>query len=357
MSISASVWRLSLVLFCLIGLSSCRLGGQRRTDPPPPVTPSPANAVPTEAVTPPAEATATIPAIVPLQFVQGRNEYILDVDGKSREFIVYVPSGYDSNLPTPVVYVIHGSNMSGQKMYENTHWARKADEENIIIVYPTSWKYRTTEANRIEDKWNTPGTEQILAPGQELEDDVKFMRMILESLQVTFNIDGKRIFASGFSNGGGFVITRLIPDMNDVIAAYSTAGAGLLGEATASSVPVQVSASLYSIIGTNDDRIAEGQGISTPFPLDEQEIINDATFGPMLERTTAFLNLDMTYTLESDPRLTRFTFANSPLGAGNEYIFLMLKGIHHVYPDGADNPAGIDGADEFWDFFLEHSKP
>lgn len=34
---------------------------------------------------------ATVPARVPLQFVTGRNDYVIDVDGTPRQFIVYVP--------------------------------------------------------------------------------------------------------------------------------------------------------------------------------------------------------------------------------------------------------------------------
>jgi len=314
---------------------------------------------PTGEPNPPTSAPSVAPElqIQTLQFSIGRNDYVLDVDGTPREFIVYVPVGYDPNVPTPVVYMIHGSNQSGQIMYENTHWARKADEETIIIVYPTSWKYRTTEANRVEDKWNTPGTEQIVVPGTELEDDVKFMRTILDSLKATFNIDDKRIFASGFSNGGGFVLTRLIPQMNDVFAAYSTAGSGLIGEGTVGDVPVQVSVSLYSILGTNDNKISEGQGIPVPFPLDAEEIINHPNFGLMLEKTATFLALDASHTVESDPNFTRLIYSTSLTGANNEYIFLMLKGLFHVYPDGADNRAKIDAVDLFWDFFLNHSKP
>ncbi len=336
------------LLIAAILLTSCRFnrpdarGGNPTGEPNPPTS---------------APAVTSEPQFQALQFSIGRNDYVVDVDGKPREFIIYVPAGYDPNAPTPVVYMIHGSNQSGKIMFENTHWARKADEETIIIVYPTSWKYRTTEANRIEDKWNTPGTEQIVVPGTELEDDVKFMRTILDSLRVSFNVDDKRIFASGFSNGGGFVLTRLIPQMNDVFAAYSTVGMGLFGVGETIGVPGQVSVSLYSILGTNDNKISEGLGIPTPFPLTEQEIVADPIFYGMLEKTVTLLNLNMSYTVEADNTYTRFTFQDSPVSAGNEYIFLMLKGLFHVYPDGADNRAGIDAADLFWDFFLKHPKP
>lgn len=341
---------LTILIIGGVLLASCRFNR-------PPAQSEPATEAPPAATAKAAPTSAPEPQAQVLQFNTGRNDYSVNVDNTPREFIGYVPLGYDPNIPTPLVYMIHGSNQSGKIMYENTDWAEKAEQETMIVVYPTSGKYRTTEVNRVEDKWNTPGTEQIVLPGTELKDDVKFMRIILESLKATFNIDDKRIFASGFSNGGGFVLTRLIPDMNDVFAAYSTAGAGLVGEASVADAPVHISASLYSVLGTNDNTISENQGIPIPFPLTEQEIVNDPIFHGMLEKTNAYLNLEQTYTVESDPVFTRFAFANSTAGADNEYIFMMIRGMAHVYPSGDNNRAGIDAADLFWDFFLEHPKP
>lgn len=292
-----------------------------------------------------------------LEFTTGRNDYIINIDNTPREFIVYVPSGYDSNTSTPVVVMCHGSNQSGNIMYENTNWVQKAEEENIIVVFPTGWKYPLVGENGVHEKWNTPGTASEVVEGTELKDDVKFIRSIVESLKVTFNVDEKRIFASGFSNGGGFVLTRLIPAMNDIFAAYSTGGSGLLGAATLEEIPFQVSTSLYSVMGTNDNKISEGQGIPTPFPFTAEELTNDPIFYGMLEKTILLLNLNPTYTVESDADFTRLIYKDSSVGANNEYIFMMIRGIGHIYPSGDNNRAKIDAADLFWDFFLRHPKP
>ena len=292
-----------------------------------------------------------------LQFTTGRNDYIINVDDTPREFIVYVPSGYDPNTPTPVVVMCHGSNQSGNIMYENTNWVAKAEEENIIVVFPTSWKYPLVGEGGTHEKWNTPGTASEVVEGTELKDDVKFIRSIIESLKVTFNIDEKRIFASGFSNGGGFVLIRLIPNMNDVFAAYATGGSGLIGDGTLEDIPIQVSVPLYSVMGTNDNKISEGQGIPTPFPFTAEELVNDPVFYGMLEKTTILLNLTTSYTVESDPKFTRLTYNESTSGANNEYIFMMIKGMGHVYPSGDNNRAEIDAANLFWEFFLQHPKP
>ena len=241
-------------------------------------------------------------------------------------------------------------------MYENTGWVAKAEKENIIVVFPTAWKYPLIDEDGMHEKWNTPGTVTDVVPGTELKDDVKFIRTIIDDLRATFNVDDKRIFASGFSNGGGFVITRLLIEMNDVFAAFGTSGAGLIGEGSSGDLPVHVSASLYSTIGTDDNKISEGQDIPVPFPFAAQDIVSNPIFGGMLEKTASLLSLDISYTVESDPDFTRFTYNKSLVGADNEYIFMMIRNIGHIYPSG-DNRAGINVADPFWDFFLKHAKP
>jgi polyhydroxybutyrate depolymerase len=290
--------------------------------------------------------------ISPLQFVTGRNEYVIEVDNTPRRFIVYVPTGYDPSRPTPVVVMCHGSNQHPETMYENTGWVDKAEQETAIAVFPASWEYPLLDEPGVHEKWNTLALSQQVPPGTELKDDVKFMRLMLDQLKATFNVNEQQIFASGFSNGGGFVLTRLMLEMNDVFAAYSTAGAGLMGEAGVGDIPIHVDASLYSVLGTNDNKIAEGQELAVPFPFAAEEIVNDPVFGLMLQKTTSLLNLEMSYSLESNPDYTRFTFNQSLAGADNQYVFMMIRGIGHVYPSGDNNRADINAADLFWAFFM-----
>jgi len=338
------------LLIAAILLTSCKFnrpderGGNQTSEPNPPVATAPVAST--------SEAQTQV-----LQFTTGRNEYTIQVDATPREFILYVPSGYNASTPTPVVVMIHGSNQSGAVMYENTGWVAKAEAENFIVAFPTGWKYPLIGENGLHEKWNTPGTATEVEPGTELKDDVKFIRTMIEDLKVTFNVDNKRIFVSGFSNGGGFVITRLIPEMNDVFAAFSNAGSGLIGKGEVEDISVKINASLYSILGTNDNKLAEGQGIPVPFAFTEQEIVNDPIFSGMLDKTIALLNLERAYTVESESNFTRLTFSNSVVGADNEYIFMMIRGMGHVYPSGDNNRVNVNAADLFWDFFLTNPKP
>lgn len=344
---------LVVLLLTSLALTSCRLGLRDRATPPPQVEPT-AEAQPTST---PAPSPTSAPEA--LEFQTGRNDYVIIVDDTPREFIVYVPAGYDASQPTPVVFMFHGSNQGGPLMYENTKWKEKADAENFIVVYPTAWKYPLIGESGLHEKWNDATLFMLVEAGTELKDDVKFVREMLARVEAAFNVDRKRIFATGFSNGGSFVSSRLIFEMNDVFAAFAICGSGVKAgrEEFTENMPESVAASLYTIMGTNDEKIAEGTGHPRPFPMDPLEILADELFGPTLTNTATLLSLDSAqYQVESENRYTRFLFDHSTVGSDNEYIFLMVDNMGHVYPSVDNNRYGLNAAELFWEFFMRHAR-
>lgn len=337
----------AVFLFASLTLSACRQGartGYKNGQ-------SPTSAPVTE---------PSAPASKPetLTFQTGRNDYTISVDDTPRDFIIHVPTGYDPNQPTPLVFMYHGTNGTGGAVYESTNWVRKAEEVTAIVVFPSSWHYFLITENDEAKKWNDVGLDRLTGPDAELKDDVKFTRMMLDLVLATFNIDEKRIFATGFSNGGGFVSTRLMIEMADTFAAFTTSGSGtkLSEPGFAANMPAPVSRSYYSIMGTRDDVISAGQGVPLPFPFDADEIVHHEMFGAMLTNTAEYLNLDPTKYEVLHPRedYTVFLYDQSLTGDDNEYIFQMVKGMFHIYPDGTDIPAGLDAVEVFWEFFMKH---
>lgn len=351
------LWKLNFLLICLVAFAACQPRAERNPEPSASAPPKPASASPTLSESVLSTAQSPKETVALLQFHAGRNDYELNVDSTPRKFIVHVPGGYDPARPTPVVFVFHGSNQNGSLMYKNTAWVDQAEKENILLVFPSSWEYFITRENRVEEKWNDVRLVELAQPGAELKNDVHFVQVILEQLRATFNLDEKRIYATGGSNGGGFVVSRLAVQMNDVFAAYSTCGAILLGDIDTSMMAITINASLYNVFGSLDEKIAELNGLTLPFPFQADEIINDPNFSKMLLTTTTILGLEMDYTVKSEGDFTTFTFDKSAVGADNEYIFRMVRGMGHVYPSGDNNRAGLNASDLFWGFFMQHVKP
>jgi predicted esterase len=340
---------LVLILIACLLLSSCRLNARADRESNPVITEPPAGQPSVPTGTPE-------PRLLALQYTIGRNDYIIQMDDTPRKVLVYVPAGYDANRATPVVIMYHGSNQGGPLMYENTQWAPLADQQNFIAVFPTSWKYKLAGEPGLQDKWNTANMSQLVEPGTELQDDVKFTRLILENLEATFNIDPTRIYATGFSNGASFVLTRLIPEMNDVFSAYSTSGSGLWGTESLKAIPTGITVPLYSVIGTNDDKISEGTGHPRPFPIKPDEIFSDPLFNTMLTNATTMLALEPSYQAHPEDESVVMVFDSSLLGADNQYTFRMVRGLFHVYSSGDNNRGNLDIAPVFWDFFMLYHK-
>jgi polyhydroxybutyrate depolymerase len=343
------IYKLSFYLLGIaLSLSSCRLSNRGNSAQ---ETTAPAESQPTAAAP---SSTAEVEA---LSFQTGRNDYVTKVDGDPREFIVHVPAGYDAGQTTPVVFMFHGSNQGGQLMYENTKWASKADAENFIAVFPTSWKYPLVGETGTHTKWNDPTLYLIAEPGTELKDDVKFVKTMLAQIEATFNVDQKRLFATGFSNGGSFVSSSLLFQMNDTFAAFAICGSGIkLGnENFIDNFPTDIATSLFSILGTEDEKLSEATGHARPFPFDADGILADELFGPMLTNTASLLGLDPTQYIHKDENgYTGFQFNQSVIGADNEYIFLMVNKMGHIYPSVDNNRYGLNAAELFWDFFMKH---
>ena len=51
-----------------------------------------------------------------LEWQIGKNEYNVDIDGARRNFLIHVPSSYDAQASTPMVFMLHGTGGDGEKL-------------------------------------------------------------------------------------------------------------------------------------------------------------------------------------------------------------------------------------------------
>ena len=131
--------------------------------------------------------------------------------GQKREYELYVPSSYDRARPAPLVISMHGAGGWPVQQMNMTRWNRLAESERFLVVYPSGA--------------DGPGP-RIWHVGQEPElmKDVRFIAELIDKLKASYNIDAARIYANGFSNGGGMAFV-LSCTLSDRIAAVGMVGA------------------------------------------------------------------------------------------------------------------------------------
>ncbi|MEO0469297.1 MAG: PHB depolymerase family esterase [Bacteroidota bacterium] len=131
-------------------------------------------------------------------------------DGTSRSFILYVPASYTGNQSVPLVMNFHGytSNANEQMFYGD--FRPIADTAGFLVVHPQGTLFNGNT------HWNVGGW----TVGSTV-DDVDFVNNLLDSLANDYNIDSKRIYSTGMSNGG-YMSFLLACQLSDRIAAVAS---------------------------------------------------------------------------------------------------------------------------------------
>ena len=129
-----------------------------------------------------------------------------------REYLLYVPSSYDSATPTPLVISMHGAGSYPTQQMHMSGWNRLADEHGFIVVYPSGTGF--------------PRVFEAQQPGAGLTAEVRFFSGLIDTLTAAYNLDPSRIYANGLSNGGGMAFV-LSCTLSDRIAAVGMVGPAL----------------------------------------------------------------------------------------------------------------------------------
>jgi len=144
-------------------------------------------------------------------YVRNRNNGSIISSGQRRNYILYVPRSYDRTKSTPLVISMHGAGGWPAQQMDISEWNRLAESQGFIVVYPSGLD---TAGPRV---WH-------VGPERGLVRDVRFISDLIDKLEAAYNIDPARIYANGFSNGGGmaFVLSCTLADR---IAAVGMVGA------------------------------------------------------------------------------------------------------------------------------------
>jgi polyhydroxybutyrate depolymerase len=136
----------------------------------------------------------------------------------ARPYTLHVPAGYDASKPTPLVFMFHGYGASGDIEEAYMQIAGASDAHTFLYAYADGTLDQT--ASRF---WNA--TNACCDLYDSGVDDVQYFDAMLDDVEAKYNVDRKRVFVIGHSNGG-FMSHRLACDRTSAVAAIvSLAGA------------------------------------------------------------------------------------------------------------------------------------
>ena len=151
----------------------------------------------------------------------GLSTQYISSDGRKRKYLVYIPRSYNPTRPTPLVIGLHAGMSNPENFMERTRFATLADRENFIAIFPQGSAFRERKGRFV---WNA-GVCCGYAAKRNI-DDVGFIRQLIGEMETRYTIDSKRIFATGFSNGGGMSY-RLACDLSDKIVGIAVVSSSL----------------------------------------------------------------------------------------------------------------------------------
>lgn len=159
----------------------------------------------------PSSSTSEALACTAAMLSPGDHRFTLQAGGMTRAYDVHVPPGHDGRKRMPVVFYFHPL-LTDKDYLQGVGTRELADAEGFIAVYPEG----------IHTSWNA-GTccgPSNGAGGETAIDDVGFVRALVGAVDHDACIDHRRIYATGFSNGG-FLSHRLACEADDLFAAVA----------------------------------------------------------------------------------------------------------------------------------------
>ena len=172
----------------------------------------------------------------------GDYDFSLVHDGLTRTYKVHVPARHDDTTPIPVVIYLHGGGGNARAAYLDGV-DKAADKFGFILAVPEGTG--KVKLGELRASWNGGKWKGGQCCGSA--DDVGFISKMLDELKKKFNVDEKRIYATGISNGG-LMTNRLACELADKIAAIATVAPPAVMSNCSPSRPMPVMA----IHGTSD---------------------------------------------------------------------------------------------------------
>ena len=289
----------------------------------------------------------TLLILWPAPSLFGQGERILgslDHDGVDRDYILYVPSGYDPSNTMPLVLNFHGYTSTAEEEEAVTGMNVVAECQGFLVAYP----------NAVNRDWT-----------DSADHNIGFVESLLDTLANDYSVDSQRVYVTGVSQGGwmSFALAAALPDR---FAAVAPIAGTRPNSDVENRIPTFVAntpdrafpllhmhGSADVVVPYNGGRSIIDQSVVFPSVSEVLDEWVDSNGGASLEQVRTISGFDVT----DGPAVSLFrcsdcgTYANA---AGDripaEVIHMRINGLGHEWPE----PNTIDISTEIWNFFSRH---
>lgn len=265
----------------------------------------------------------------------------VEVNGKTRQYDVYVPEGITSGT-VGVVFSLHGASndyWNGRVDFNAIAEAKKnVDGKKFIVVYPRGLMRQLRGQERGWETYTESNTE-----------DVEFFKAIVGDIPTKYaglTVDKNRIYLAGFSNGG-MMAYKAAHQAGDFFAAFASVGGFPVNESHLYHAGKQPTPFIH-IQGAAD-------GVFPSATYDLSTIAHN-----MIYRNGAHFNPYDTQNnsdggvVPDNTNVTREIHIADKGGAA--YFLYTITGMGHTWSYNWDGKAGDDVAQSIWNFFNYSGK-
>ncbi len=286
--------------------------------------------------------------------------------GGSRNYRLWVPDGYSSSTPTPLVMVLHGCTQNPNDIAAGTRFNTLADEQNFLVVYPD--QPSSANSNKCWNWFET--THQARGSGEPA-----ILAAVVNRVRSTYNVDASRIYVTGISAGGAMsvIMGATYPDIFAAVGvvagleykAGTNLTSGLLAMSQGGPNPNTQGQLAYQAMGSFARRmpviVFHGSSDTTVYPINGNQVLSQwAQTNDYIDDGRDNNSVDDTAERSTNgqvPNGRSFTQSSYNDGAGRLLLEKwIINGMGHAWPGGSSagtytDPQGPDATRETWRFF------
>ena len=171
-------------------------------------------------------------------------QQMMDVGGAMRTYLLDVPTAADNKTPLPLIFALHGANMTNTQVVGNFNFDTRSGGK-VITVYPQG------DQTASGARWTSNDTNWT------------YIQTLMTDLESRYCVDTSKVFLTGFSMGGGFTMDTACQKSSmfrafATVEGYGPGGVGAATKPVCSNAGAKVP--LLSIQGSTDTTVTPEMG-------------------------------------------------------------------------------------------------